>query len=70
MNNQNLMAAFQQFRQNPGALLSRMGIPQQYLNNPNGAIQYLMDSGKISQAQYNQAMQMARSNPLFAQFFR
>ena len=70
MNNiQNMLSGFQQFMNNPSAL-SRMGIPQGMVNNPNEAIQYLMNSGRISQAQFNQARQMAeqiKNNPLFNQ---
>lgn len=73
MNNQMLFSAFQNFQQNPGAFLSRLNIPAQYQGNPSGAIQYLMDSGRITQQQYNQAKQMAgqlQNNPMFAQLFK
>lgn len=55
-----MIGQFQQFMQNPAAILGRSGIPQQYLKDPSGAIQYLMNSGKLTQQQYNQASQMAK----------
>lgn len=70
---QAMMQQFQQFRQNPMQFMMQrnMGIPQQYQNDPRGAIQYLMNSGRVSQEQYNAANRMARqiqSNPMFKQF--
>ena len=70
---QAMLQQFQQFRQNPMQFMMQrnMGIPQQYQNDPRGAIQYLMNSGKISQEQYNAANRMARqiqNNPMFRQF--
>ena len=62
------MQMFQSFRQNPMAMLSqRFNIPQN-LNNPNDIIQHLLNSGQISQAQVNNAMNM-RNNPMLQQFF-
>ncbi len=62
------MQMFQNFRQNPMAMLSqRFNIPQN-LNNPNDIIQHLLNSGQISQAQVNNAMNM-RNNPMIQQFF-
>ena len=73
MNNiMSMMGQFQQFMQNPAAVISTMKIPQQYANDPNGMIQYLMNTGKLSQQQYNQAVNAARqlqSNPQFQQMF-
>ena len=61
-NPQNLMNLFQQFRQNPMQFMAKKGLnlPKEYINNPQGAVQYLMDSGKMSQSQYNQFRQMAK----------
>lgn len=69
MNNAfNVMQIYQQFMQNPMAMLSkRYNIPQN-LNNPNDIIQYLLNSGQVSQTQVNQAMQM-RNNPQIQQLF-
>ena len=70
MNIKNLMGKVQQFRGNPIQFMTqnRLNIPQQYANDPNGAIQYLMDSGTMTQEQYNQLKQMAgqiQRNPQF-----
>ena len=49
-----------------------MDIPEQYRSNPNDAIQYLMNNGKVSQQMYNDAnnkLKMLQSNPMFKQFF-
>ncbi len=46
--NNSLMQKFQQFRQS-------------FQGNPHQMIQQMMQSGKISQAQYNQAYQMAQN---------
>lgn len=52
---------FQSFMSNPIQFMTqrKLNIPQQYLNDPNGAIQYLMNSGKITQDQYNKAVNMS-----------
>lgn len=55
---------FNMFMRNPlQFLLSRkINIPQEYANNPQGAVQYLMNTGKMSQTTFenlrNQASQM------------
>lgn len=61
-NPQNLMNLFQQFRQNPMQFMAKKGLnlPKEYMDNPQGAVQYLMDSGKMSQIQYNQFRQLAK----------
>lgn len=67
----NIMQGFQAFMKNPMQYMS--GIPQEYANDPSKAIQYLMDSGRINQQQYNQAKQIAdqmKNNPMFQQMFR
>lgn len=52
---------FQSFMSNPIQFMAqrKLNIPQQYLNDPNGAIQYLMNSGRITQDQYNKAVNMS-----------
>ena len=45
-NMQNVMQRFQQFR-------------QMFSGDPKAQVQQLLNSGRISQAQYNQAVQMA-----------
>lgn len=64
---------FQGFMTNPmGYMMNKkLNIPQEYMNNPQGAIQYLMNTGRLTQEQYNQAVNQAKnlqSNPQFAQF--
>lgn len=57
----NMMNELNVFMRNPlQYLLSKnINIPQQYANNPEGAVQYLMDSGKLSQEQFNYLMNQA-----------
>ena len=52
---------FQQFMQNPMQSLmnSKLNIPQQYQNNPQDAVNYLIQSGQVNQNTLNQAIQMA-----------
>lgn len=58
---QAMNAQYGQFQQNPIQFMMQRGldIPQQYQNDPNAAIQYLMNSGKLTQQQYNWASQLA-----------
>lgn len=57
-----MMDQFQQFKQNPMQFLMQrnVGIPQQFQNDPQGAIQYLLSNGQMSQNTYNRAYQMAQ----------
>ena len=55
-----MITQFMQFVKNPGQYMNKMGIPQGMQNNPQAAIQYLMDNGRLSQAQYNQAQEQAK----------
>lgn len=68
---QGFMNQFRGFMQNPAQMLtSRLGIPNNLANDPNGAIQWLMNNGKLSQEQYNKARELAgqiQSNPQFNQ---
>lgn len=61
MNNpMNILQMINQIKSNPAAVLSqRFNVPQN-LNNPNDIIQHLMNTGQISQQQYNAANQAAR----------
>lgn len=56
----NPMQMVQQLKANPIQFLQRAGfnVPNN-LNDPNQIIQYLMNSGQISQQRYEQARQMA-----------
>lgn len=72
MNIKALFQAYTQLMQNPNQFLQKMNIPTEYANDPNGAIQYLMNNGKISQDQYNFAnnqLKQMQNNPLFKQLF-
>lgn len=71
---QNMIGQFQQFMGNPTQFLiqNKLNIPQQYQNNPQDAIQYLMNNGQLTQEQYNWAnrtAQQIQNNPMFKQFF-
>ena len=49
-----------QFKSNPMAMLrQRFNIPDN-INDPNAVIQQLMNTGQLSQAQYERARQMAQ----------
>ena len=55
MINNNVLAQFQTFMQNPAQALIQSKIPQECTSDPNKAIQYLLDSGRITQGQFNAA---------------
>ena len=59
---QNFINGFQRFMGNPlGHMISKkMNIPQEYMNNPNEAIQYLMNTGQITQQDYNRLNDLAK----------
>lgn len=59
----NVMDQYQQFRQNPLQFLlnKNVNIPQQFQNDPRGAVQYLMSNGQMSQAQFQRLSQMAQT---------
>lgn len=72
MNVKALFNAYTQLMQNPNQFLQKMNIPVEYSNDPQGAIQYLMNNGKITQADYNNAnnqLKQLQNNPMFKQFF-
>ena len=67
-----LFNAYTQLRQNPSQFLQKYGIPQQFTGSSQDAIQYLMNNGKITQSQYNDAnnqLKQLQNNPMFKQFF-
>ena len=70
------MQAFMQFMQNPAAYFQQRGMqmpPQNAMNSPADMIQYMMNSGGISQAQYNNAAAQAKqlqNNPQFMQMLQ
>lgn len=59
--NNSLMNRVQDIKNNPQQyfLQSKMNIPPEYSKNPLDAINYLLKTGQINQAQVNQAMQLA-----------
>ena len=66
------MNQFKGFMGNPMQMLmqNKLNIPQNLANNPNAIIQHLMNSGVMSQEQYNQLKQTAgqiQNNPQFQQ---
>lgn len=69
---QTMIQQLQAFRTNPmGYMMQRkLNIPNEYMNDPQQATQYLMNTGKISQEQYNWAVSEAnklQKNPQFMQ---
>ena len=58
---------------NPAPILAKMGLPPAALQNPQQAVQELVNSGRMSQEQFNNYRQMAiqlQNNPQFRQFFK
>ena len=59
-----IMNQFNSFMQNPFQFLlqHKINIPNEYANNPQGAVQYLMNTGQMSQETFeglrNRASQM------------
>ena len=73
---QGLINQFTGFMQNPFQFMMqrKLNLPQGIdpVQNPQGAIQYLMNSGAMSQNDYNQLKNMAdtiQHNPQFMQMF-
>ena len=65
-----LMNMYQQLRSNPAQLLARrFNIPQNInLSDPNEITQHLLNTGQITQEQYNNANNM-RNNPMIQRMF-
>lgn len=60
----NFINMLNQFKQNPMAMLSqKFNIPQN-MNDPNQILQYLLNSGQVSQEQVNKVMQL-KNDPQF-----
>ena len=70
---QNMMMNFKQLMSDPaGYAMSHWGISKDMAGDPNVIISKMMGEGRITQAQYNQAHNMAKQmmrNPMFNQFF-
>lgn len=58
----NMMQQFQGFMQNPMQYLlqRKINIPQQYQNDPHAAVQYLLNSGSMSQETFNKIFNQAQ----------
>lgn len=54
---------YSQVMKDPSAFLSKIGIPQN-ISTPEGAVQYLLQSGRITQEQVNQAQSMIKQLPI------
>ena len=69
-NMNDIMNLYQRMRSNPAQMLSqRFNFPQNMnMNDPGAILQYLLNSGQVSQAQVNNAMGM-RNNPMIQQIF-
>lgn len=61
-NANNPMAQYNNFLSNPMQFLAGRGlnIPQQYANDPKGAVQYLMTSGQMNNGMLTNLMQRAK----------
>jgi len=60
--NKGMMSQFNSFMQNPMQFLMqrKINIPQQFSNDPHGAVQYMLNNGQMSQEQLNNLTQMAQ----------
>lgn len=58
----NMMNMFNQFKQNPIGAIMSMGfnIPQNVQNNPEATVNYLRNSGQMSDQQFNMFSQLAQ----------
>jgi len=56
----NMIQMIMQAMQNPGAVLQKIGLGPEALRDPQAAVQQLMNSGRMSQQQFNQMQQAAR----------
>ena len=75
MNFSQFANGFQGFMRNPMQMLAqkKLNIPQNIQNNPPAIVQHLMNSGQMSQQQFNQLQNMAKqiqNNPQFMQLFK
>lgn len=57
----NIISQFNSFLRNPMQYMVQRGlnIPQQYMNDPKGAVNYLMRNGQMTQEQFDRLNQMA-----------
>ncbi len=56
-----IQSQYQSFKTNPMGFLAQrnLNIPQQYANDPEGAVRFLMNNGTMSQDVFNRINQMA-----------
>ena len=71
----NMISQFQRFVGNPMQFMlqNKMDIPQNCTNDPNAIIQHLMNSGQLSQQQFEWAKntaQQIQNNPAFMSMFK
>lgn len=60
MNNpMQIMQMLNQLKANPSAMLNQFNLPQG-MNNPQSIVEHLMNSGQITQEQFNQARRFAQ----------
>lgn len=59
--NQGMMSQFSNFMRNPLQFLMQrqINVPPQYANDPQGAVQYLLSSGQMSQETYQRLRSQA-----------
>lgn len=55
-----IMQMLAQIKNNPEGFLAQYGIPKEMSNDPQAIIQSMLNNGRITQNQYNQAMQIAQ----------
>ena len=62
MMNNDFMTALSQLKANPKQFLSQRipNLPENLPSDPQGIIQYLLNTGRFNQNQVNQAMQMRK----------
>jgi len=60
--NRGFMNQFNSFKQNPTQFLlnHKINIPQQFANDPHGAVQYMLNNGQMTQEQLNNLTQIAQ----------
>lgn len=68
----NITRIYNQFRQSPMSILTkRFNIPSNLnLNDPSAIIQYLLNTGQVSQQQVNNVVNMSSSNPMIRQIMK
>ena len=63
MQQNSMQNQYSQFTQNPLQFIMQkrgINIPQNFQNDPRGAVQYMLNNGQMSQAQFNRLSQMAQ----------